>query len=55
MIEITSFFRVLINTNIFVSICVFCLASEILLKSTNNNILSLFLIKNIYLQYSKNN
>ena len=40
MIEITSFFRVLINTNIFVSICVFCLAlsSEILLKSTNNNI-----------------
>lgn len=40
MIGITSFFRVLINTNIFVSICVFFLAlsSEILLKSTNNNI-----------------
>jgi len=40
MIGTTSFFRVLINTNIFVSICVFSLAlsSEILLKSTNNNI-----------------
>ena len=40
MIGITSFFRVLINTNIFVSICVYFLAlsSEILLKSTNNNI-----------------